>query len=110
MGFSANQKYVYVKTMDGDLLGIATKADKMEITWKSNLKLPYELTPSAIATNNKIVFVPSHSGLLSAVDAKSGALLWQFKISNGMINPVLVLGNNELVCSTMDGKIIKLKF
>lgn len=110
MGLSADHKYVYVKTMDGDLLGVSTEADKMEIAWKSNLKLPYELTPSAINVNNKVVFVPSHSGLISAVNAKSGAVVWQYKISNGMVNPTLVLGNHGLVCSTMDGKIVKLKF
>ncbi|MDH5825116.1 PQQ-binding-like beta-propeller repeat protein [Sphingobacterium sp. SG20118] len=110
MGLSANHKYVYVKTMDGDLLGVSTKGREMQVSWKSSLKLPYELTPSAVATNGKIVFVPSHSGLLSAVDAKSGAVLWQYKISNGMVNPMLVLGNKEIVCSTMDGKIVKLKF
>lgn len=110
MGLSTDHKYVYVKTMDGDLLGISTKADKMEVSWKSDLKLPYELTPSAITANNKIVFVPSHSGLLSAVNASSGAVLWQYKISNGMVNPPLIMGNKGLVCSTMDGKIVKLKF
>ncbi|WP_293925297.1 PQQ-binding-like beta-propeller repeat protein [Sphingobacterium sp. UBA6320] len=110
MGLSADHKYVYVKTMDGDLLGVSTKGNQMDVAWKSNLKLPYELAPSAINTNDKIVFVPSHSGLLSAVDAKSGHVLWQYKISNGMVNPTLVLDNNELVCSTMDGKIVKLKF
>ena len=110
MGLSTDHKYVYVKTMDGDLLGISTKADKMEVSWKSDLKLPYELTPSAITANSKIVFVPSHSGLLSAVNASSGAVLWQYKISNGMVNPPLIMGNKGLVCSTMDGKIVKLKF
>lgn len=110
MGLSTDHKYIYVKTMDGDLLGISTKAGKMEVSWKSDLKLPYELTPSAIAATDKVVFVPSHSGLLSAVSANSGGVLWQYKISNGMVNPPLVLGNKELVCSTMDGKIVKLKF
>ncbi|UIR56090.1 PQQ-binding-like beta-propeller repeat protein [Sphingobacterium sp. SRCM116780] len=110
MGLSLDHKYVYVKTMDGDLLGVSARENHMEISWKSTLKLPYELTPSAISTNGKVVFVPSHSGLLSAVDAKSGRLLWQYKISNGMINPLLVVGKNGLICSTMDGKIVKLKF
>lgn len=110
MGLAANGKFVYVKTMDGDLLGISPTANNMEVTWESNLKLPYELTPSAINTNGKLVFVPSHSGLLSAVDAKTGKLIWQYKVSNGMLNPVVVAGKNEVICSTMDGKIVSLKF
>lgn len=110
MGLSVNKKQVYVKTMDGDLLGISSSDDKMDVIWKAKLKLPYELTPSAIKTNRKLVFVPSHSGLLSAVDAKTGAVIWQYKISNGMVNPVAINGNNEVVASTMDGKIVSLRF
>lgn len=110
MGLAVNKKQVYVKTMDGDLLGISSSEDKMDVIWKAKLKLPYELTPSAIKTNRKLVFVPSHSGLLSAVDAKTGAVIWQYKISNGMVNPVAISGNNEVVASTMDGKIVSLRF
>ncbi|RKO73713.1 metallophosphoesterase [Sphingobacterium puteale] len=110
MGLAVNKKQVYVKTMDGDLLGISSSDDKMDVIWKAKLKLPYELTPSAIKTNRKLVFVPSHSGLLSAVDAKTGAVIWQYKISNGMVNPVAISGNNEVVASTMDGKIVSLRF
>jgi len=94
MGLAVNKKQVYVKTMDGDLLGISSSGEKMDVIWKAKLKLPYELTPSAIKTNRKLVFVPSHSGLLSAVDAKTGDIMWQYKISNGMVNPVAVNGSN----------------
>ncbi len=110
MGLGVNKKQIYVKTMDGDLLGVSSINDKMDVIWKSKLKLPYELTPSAIKTNRKLVFVPSHSGLLSAVNAKTGDVIWQYKISNGMVNPVAVKGNNEVIASTMDGKIVSLRF
>ncbi|QBQ39740.1 outer membrane protein assembly factor BamB family protein [Sphingobacterium psychroaquaticum] len=108
MGLSKDGQYVYVKTMDGNLLGVSTKADSMEVAWKSALQLPYELTPSAIETNGKQVFVPSHSGLVSGINAKSGAVSWQYKLSNAMINPIFVLDANHVVVSTMDGVIAKI--
>ncbi len=110
MGLAADHKLVYVKTMDGDLLGISVAGDRMDVAWRSKLKLPYELTPSAITSNGKLVFVPSHSGLLSGVDAKTGAVVWQYKISNGMVNPVALNGRNTVIASTMDGKIVSLQF
>lgn len=110
MGLAADSQYVYVKTMDGNVYGMSTTADGMEVAWTSELQLPYELTPSAIATNDEQVFVPSHSGLLSALDGLTGDVLWQYKISNGMINPILPMGRQQVVASTMDGKIVKLIF
>lgn len=110
MGLSEDRRLVYAKTMDGNLLGFSTRQDTMEIAWRSALQLPYELAPTAILANNGIVFVPSHSGLLSAIDARSGAVLWQYRISNAMINPMLTIKNNSIVASTMDGKIVKINF
>ena len=106
MGLSEDGKLVYVKTMDGQVLGVSTTADTMQIDWQSALQLPYELTPSAIAASDGQVFVPSHSGLVSGLDAASGAVAWQYKVSNAMVNPMLPLKRRQLVVSTMDGKVV----
>lgn len=105
MGLSEDGKLVYVKTMDGQLLGISTTTDSMDIAWRSKLQLPYELTPSAILASDGLVFVPSHSGLVSAVRARDGEVIWQHKISNAMVNPMTVLPSRKLAVSTMDGII-----
>ena len=45
IGISSDSSLVYVKTMDGQLYGISTTVDSMLISWKSELRLPYELAP-----------------------------------------------------------------
>src|SRR5690606_11226298 len=105
MGLSKDKRHVYVKTMDGNVLGISTRGAHMDITWRSDLQLPYELSPSAIETNRHQVFVASHAGLGSGVRAADGRLLWQYKLSNSMINPILVSGHKDIFVSTMDGVI-----
>ncbi|KAA8483101.1 PQQ-binding-like beta-propeller repeat protein [Arcticibacter tournemirensis] len=110
MGLSSDGSLVYVKTMDGQLFGVSTRADSMQIDWKSELQLPYELTPSAIVESKGVVYVPSHSGLASAVERKSGKVLWQYKSSNSLLNPVMPLDKNKVVLSTMDGKITCIEY
>ncbi|WP_353126593.1 glycoside hydrolase family 9 protein [Parapedobacter pyrenivorans] len=110
MGLSEDGTLVYVKTMDGQVLGVLTTADSMQIAWRSKLQLPYELTPSAISADNGLVFVPSHSGLVSGLNAGSGDVAWQYKLSNGMVNPMLPLRGQRLVASTMDGKVVCLAY
>lgn len=105
IGLSGDGNKVYVKTMDGEVLGISTSANFMDVVWKSSLKLPYELTPSAIAEMDGTVFVPNHNGLVSALDAKTGAVSWQYKISNAMINPITPFKKNKVLLSSMDGSI-----
>ncbi|WP_439882078.1 outer membrane protein assembly factor BamB family protein [Pontibacter sp. MBLB2868] len=110
MGLSADSALVYVKTMDGELYGVSTAADSMQLTWKSDLQLPYELAPSAIVEHNNIVYVPSHSGMVSAIDRQSGNVIWKYKTSNSLMNPVMPLGDNKVIVSTMDGKIVCLEY
>ncbi|MVZ66339.1 PQQ-binding-like beta-propeller repeat protein [Sphingobacterium sp. DK4209] len=109
MGLSHDKKHVYAKTMDGEVIAVPVHADKMDVVWKSKLKLPYELAPTALQSNRHLIFVPSDKGLFSAVDNKSGEVKWQYKISNGMINPPL-LSKNSVIVSTMDGKIVMLSY
>ncbi len=110
MGLSTDNSLVYVKTMDGQLYGVSTTADSMQISWKSALQLPYELDPSAIIESKGVVYVPTHSGLACAVDRKSGTVLWQYKASNALLNPIIPIDKNKVLLSTMDGKLICLEY
>jgi outer membrane protein assembly factor BamB len=104
MGLSADSTLVYAKTMDGQLLGISTNADTMQVAWRSSLQLPYELCPSAIVEDRGVVYVPTHSGIVYAIDRKSGGTLWKYKVSNCLMNSILPFQNIVYV-STMDGKV-----
>lgn len=105
MGLSADSTLVYVKTMEGALYGISTTADTMEISWRPDLQLGYEICPTAIVEKNGTVFVPGQSGLVSAVDRHSGKVIWQYKTSNSLVNSIMPLKKNRVIVSTMDGKI-----
>ncbi|WP_266205992.1 outer membrane protein assembly factor BamB family protein [Pontibacter kalidii] len=110
MGLSEDKALVYAKTMDGELVGVSTTADSMQVAWRSSLDLPYELAPSAIVEHKGVIYVPSHSGMASAVDRKTGKVIWQHKVSNGLMNPIMPLDKKRVVVSTMDGKVACLEF
>lgn len=110
MGISADSALVYVKTMDGELYGVSTAADSMQLAWKSDLRLPYELAPSAIVEKGGVVYVPTHSGMACAVDRQSGEVLWKHKSSNSLMNTIMPLDRKRVVVSTMDGKIACLEY
>jgi len=110
MGLSSDSSLVYVKTMDGQLYGISTTADSMLISWKSSLQLPYELAPSAIIESQGVIYVPTHSGMACAVSRLTGEVLWKHKVSNCLVNMIMPIERNKVVVSTMDGKIVCLKF
>ena len=110
MGLSNDSTVVFVKTMEGNVHGISTTANDMLSIWKSDVALGYEICPTAIVENNKVVFVPTQSGVTVALDRHSGKVLWKHKTSNGLVTNLLPIASNQLVVTTMDGKISLLEF
>jgi outer membrane protein assembly factor BamB len=110
MGLSSDSAVVFVKTMEGNVYGISTSADSMQAVWKSEVSLGYEICPTAIVEKNNIVFVPTQSGATVALDRVSGKVLWKHKNSNGLITNLLPISEDQILITTMDGKISLLKF
>jgi outer membrane protein assembly factor BamB len=110
MGLSLDSNLVYAKTMDGFVIGVSTTATEMEIVWRSDTQLGYELAPTAIVENETAVFIPSDKGVVTAVNRSDGKILWKHKISNSLVTNILPISRKEVVVSTMDGKITLLRF
>jgi len=109
MGLSADHQLVYAKTMDGALIGISTKADSMQIDLKSAPGLYYEIAPTAVTEYKKTIYVPSNSGLVIALN-RDGSVLWKHKISNALITGIVPVAKNEVIVTTMDGKVTCLQY
>jgi len=82
----------------------------MQEAWKSEASLGYEICPTAIVEKSNIVFVPTQSGVTVALDRTTGKVIWKHKTSNGLVTNLLPLGSNQILVTTMDGKISLLHF
>jgi len=109
MGLSADSSLVYAKTMEGKLIGVSTSLPDMQITWHSDVGLNYEIAPTAIVEYKNIIYVPSNSGLIVAVN-RDGSVLWKHKISNCLITCIVPVSQNKVIATTMDGKVTCLQF
>jgi len=108
MGLSADSALVYVKTMEGVLVGVLTTGADLQIGWRPDVELGYELDPNPLLEKDGVVYVPTHSGTVWAIDRKEGRVIWRYKASNCMVNGILPLDGQQFVISTMDGKITSL--
>ena len=55
------------------------------------------------------VYGSTKEGLLFALDARSGALLWKHKVGNSLINTVCPLGKNKVLFTATSGEVGILK-
>jgi PQQ-dependent dehydrogenase (methanol/ethanol family) len=57
------------------------------------IKEPYPVWGGALATKGNVVFYGTLDGWLKAADARSGAVLWKFRVGSGVVgNPMTYLG------------------
>ena len=110
IGISGDSSLIYVKTMEGNVFAMSATANDMTPVWKSDVELGYEISPTAIVENNGIVFVPTQSGLTAALDRLTGKYIWKHKTSNGLVTNLQPLNKNQLLVTTMDGKVSLLEF
>ena len=110
MGLSRDSALIYSKTMEGELIGISTSDTGMKITWRSNTALNYEIAPTAIVEFQNIVYVPSNSGVIAAVNRTDGSILWKHKISNALITNIVPVAKNKVIVTSMDGKVTFLEY
>jgi lanthanide-dependent methanol dehydrogenase len=59
------------------------------------IKEPYPVWGGALATAGGVVFYGTLDGWFKAVDARTGTVLWQFKVGSGVVgNPVTYVGTD----------------
>ena len=109
IALSPDGSRVYVKDMMGTLHAFATGPEAQEL-WNTETGLGYDIVPTPSAARDTLVFVPSDKGMISCMGAGSGALLWQHKVSTGMINSIVPLIGRHLLVCTGDGIVTMLKY
>ncbi|CCH53994.1 putative protein yxaL [Fibrisoma limi BUZ 3] len=109
-GLSPDQSLFYVKCMNDTLWAMSTRSDSAQPEWFVNCNYGYEISPSPITERDGFIYVPTDDGVLYAVDRQAKQVAWAHKLSNAMLNRVWPLGKGEVLVTTMDGKVARLRY
>ncbi|RPD41819.1 PQQ-binding-like beta-propeller repeat protein [Chitinophaga barathri] len=106
MGISADSQRIYAKTMQGNIIALSTRGGQREIAWKSPVEMGYEICPSPVNERKNILYAAGQSGVVYALSAADGRLVWKHKFSNCLVNTVQPVGDKLVLASSMDGKLV----
>ena len=110
IGLSEDGERIYSKTMNDSIVCYSAKGDQPHELWASNVGFGYEHAPSMQVEKEGIVFGSTKEGLIFALEAKTGKILWKHKIGNSLISTVVTLGNNRVLFTATGGETGLLKF
>ena len=110
IGLSEDGERIYSKTMNDSIVCYSTKGSHPHELWASNVGFGYEHAPSMQVEKDGIVFGSTKEGLIFALEAKTGKVLWKHKIGNSLISTVVPLSGNRILFTATGGKAGLLKF
>ena len=110
IGLSEDKERIYSKTMNDSIVCSSTKGDQPHKLWASNVGFGYEHAPSMQVEKNGVVFGSTKEGLIFALEATTGKVLWKHKTGNSLISTVVPLDNNRVLFTATSGETGMLKF
>lgn len=105
IGLSEDQQRVYGKTMQDSVVCFSTQGNAPKQIWATDVKFGYEHAPSMLQEKAGVLFGSTRSGLIFALDAFSGKLLWKHKVGNSLISTVVPLNATTCVFTSTGGEI-----
>lgn len=109
IGISANNRIIYVKTMQDTIAAYRVSGTRQYAVWKMHVGFGYEHVPSMLVEKNGLLYFGTRNGVVYCINTVSRKIRWAYKIDNSMVNTVFVTENDSVIAATMDGSVILLR-
>ncbi|MFV0536064.1 MAG: PQQ-binding-like beta-propeller repeat protein [Dysgonomonas sp.] len=105
IGLSADRSRIYSKTMQDSVVCYSAITDEPKRIWSTNVFYGYDHAPSMPVEKENVVFGSTKNGLIFALDAINGTVMWKHKIGNSLINTIVPLSGKECLFSSSEGLV-----
>ena len=109
IGLSEDGERVYSKTMNDSIVCYSTKGNEPRELWASNVGFGYEHAPSMQVEKDGVMFGSTKEGLIFALEAQTGKVLWKHKIGNSLISTIVPLNGYQVLFTATSGEVGLLK-
>ncbi len=110
IGLSEDGKTVFARTMWDSVMAVESTVDAFKLNWITHAGFGFDIAPNAIVEADGHAFVATDNGSVYCFDSPTGAVLWQHRVSDGLLNTLAVLDGNRVVCTGTDGKVTLLEY
>ncbi len=105
VGLSEDGEKLFIRTMNDSILAIPVSEKLEQPLWVTNCNFGYDISSAQIVEKDGVIFYPTKNGMIYSLDAETGKILWQHKISNGFVNTITPINNHQIITTDFDGKI-----
>lgn len=109
LGSSPDGLKAYAKTMDGELVCVDAASPEFKELWIADMGLGYEHAPCIVLEQDGVIYAGSRRGLVTALDASTGNVIWQLPLGESEINGFDVAPDGSVWTSLIEGSIYRIE-
>ncbi len=110
VGLSEDGKRVYSKTMQDSIVCYRTEGTEPVQEWATNVGFGYEHGPSMPLERDGVVYGSTKEGMIFALDARTGSLLWRHFVGSSLVNTILPLSGRRVLFTDTSGHVGMLRW
>ena len=96
--------------MNDSVVAMDATSSVEKLIWKTSASFGYDINSCMLTENKGTLLFGTKNGLITAMDAKTGKLKWQYKFGNSIVNTIVPLRKNECIFTTTDGYVVRMKY
>ena len=105
IGISTDGSLVFVRSTEDSIVAFRSGSDRPELAWVSVLDFSYDINSAMIRTLGRTLTYATKNGLVMALEAATGDLLWEHRSSAGMIQTPLPMEDGSVALTAYDGTV-----
>lgn len=110
IGISSDSSLIYGKTMNDTIVAFKTNRQAPKLAWEADAGFGYDHVPSMLFERDGAILFGTRNGVVYSLDSRTRKVNWKYKIDNSMVNTIRLIGDNQLIAATMDGKVVLLRW
>ena len=105
IGISEDGRSIYARTMQDTVFAVSSTAEAFRLKWKVNAGYGYDFAPSMMIEKDAHLFFGTKDGWIYCLASSDGAVLWKYRVSDGLINTVHAIDGDHVLTTAADGKV-----
>jgi len=109
IGISEDNSRIYARCMTDTVIAVNPSAPDIETVWISDTDYGYDINPTFPVEKNGVIYFGTKNGFVYSLNSADGKVRWIHRSSPSLINNIGIAGPDDLIITTAEGSIIRLK-
>jgi outer membrane protein assembly factor BamB len=105
IGISEDGRSVYVRLMRDTIMACSTDSAAQQTVWSTVAGFGYDINSAMLVEKDGRLFYATKDGMILALDAKSGAILWKHRVGPGTVHTLQPVDGSSVLCTDFDGAV-----